>query len=217
MAAADQFTIEIRGGGGHGAAPHQTTDPILAASHVVQALQSIVSRRTDPVEPVVVSVCTINGGNSFNVIPDTVTMNGTVRTLNPLIQKEMPEMIRDVLKGVTSYFGAEFRFDYKWGYPALVNNRQALEIVRMAGNDIVGAHRVMTLNVPSMGAEDFACFTGRVPGAYFLLGVKGSGKEIFPWHNPRFDIDESALATGAAMLAACVVHAQKSNTTEKRL
>ena len=206
MAAADQFKVEIIGKGGHGAAPHQTIDPILVAAHVVQALQAVVSRQTDPIEPVVVSVCAINGGQSFNVIADRVELSGTVRALNSQVQQYIPQKIRNIIKGITSAYDAGFNFDYQWGYPALVNNGKALEAVRLAGNDIVGRQRVVNVSIPSMGAEDFACFTGRVPGAYFFLGVKRSEEEIHPWHNSRFDIDESSLSTGAAVLAGCVVH-----------
>ncbi len=205
MAAADQFKVEIIGKGGHGAAPHQTIDPILVASHIVQALQAVVSRQTDPIEPVVVSVCAINGGQSYNVIADRVMLNGTVRTMNPQVQQYIPEKIRNIIRGITSAYGAGFNFDYQWGYPALVNNGKAMEAVRVAATEITGRQRVVNISTPSMGAEDFACFTGRVPGAYFFLGVKKPGAEVYPWHNPRFDIDESALSTGAAVLAGCAV------------
>ncbi len=208
MAAADQFIIEIKGKGGHGAAPHQTIDPIVVASHVVQALQFIVSRQVDPMEPVVVSVCAIKGGQSFNIIADRVSLTGTVRTLNPRVQQQIPDRIRTIVKGVTAAFGADFSFDYEWGYPALTNNKEMLEIVRQAGYGIVGRQRVLQVDLPSMGAEDFACFTGYVPGAYFFLGAKPSDGEPYPWHNSKFNIDESALATGAAVLAGCVMQVQ---------
>lgn len=209
MAAADEFTIEIKGRGGHGAAPHQTVDPIVVSAYVIQALQLIVSRQTDPLEPVVVSVCAIKGGQSFNIIADRVTLTGTVRTLNPQVQQQMPEAIRNIVKGVTSAFGADFNFDYQWGYPLLRNNQQMLDIVRQAGRAVVGRQKVLQINMPSMGAEDFACFTGHVPGAYFFLGAQPPGGVSHPWHNPKFDIDEAALATGAAVLAGCVVKAQE--------
>ncbi|PKM44993.1 MAG: amidohydrolase [Firmicutes bacterium HGW-Firmicutes-8] len=209
MAAADEFTIEIKGRGGHGAAPHQTVDPIVVSAYVVQALQLIVSRQTDPLEPVVVSVCAIKGGQSFNIIADRVTLTGTVRTLNPQVQQQMPEAIRNIVKGVTSAFGADFNFDYQWGYPLLRNNQQMLDIVRQAGRAVVGRQKVLQINMPSMGAEDFAYFTGHVPGAYFFLGAQPPGGVSHPWHNPKFDIDEAALATGAAVLAGCVVKAQE--------
>ncbi|MFA5880796.1 MAG: amidohydrolase [Eubacteriales bacterium] len=209
MAAADEFTIEIKGRGGHGAAPHQTVDPIVVSAYVIQALQLIVSRQTDPLEPVVVSVCAIKGGQSFNIIADRVTLTGTVRTLNPQVQQQMPEAIRNIVKGVTSAFGADFNFDYQWGYPLLRNNQQMLDIVRQAGRAVVGRQKVLQINMPSMGAEDFAYFTGHVPGAYFFLGAQPPGGVSHPWHNPKFDIDEAALATGAAVLAGCVVKAQE--------
>lgn len=209
MAAADEFIIEIKGRGGHGAAPQQTIDPILVSSHVVQALQSIASRMVDPLEPVVISICSIHGGQSFNVIPDNVILKGTVRTLNPNVQQEIPDRIRKIVKGVVSAFGAGFSLDYQWGYPALVNNRQILDIVRQAGKEIIGKHRILSISSPSMGAEDFASFSQRAPGAYFFLGVRKNDSEIYPWHNSRFDIDESALAKGAALLAGCAIRAQE--------
>lgn len=209
MAAADRFTIEIQGQGGHGAAPHQAVDPVVIAAHVTLALQSIVSRQTDPVEPVVVSVCSINGGNSYNVIPDRVVLIGTVRTIDPNVQKKMPDKIRDIVKGITQSFGADFSFDYKYGYPALANNTQMVEVVRQAGNETVGRQRTLKVAVPSMGAEDFACFTAKVPGAYFFLGARPVHGEVYPWHNPRFDIDESVLSVGASLMAGCVFKAQE--------
>lgn len=210
MAAADQFTIEVTGKGGHGAAPHQTVDPVVAAAQVILALQSVVSRQTDPVEPAVVSICAVHGGQSFNVIADRVTLTGTVRTLNPNIQKTIPERIRTITEGITSAFGAESKLDYQWGYPILVNNGDMLKIAMQAGRDIAGRQKVINMAVPSMGAEDFACYTGRIPGAYFFLGVSPPGGDVFPWHNCRFDIDESALATGTAVLTGCVLQAQET-------
>ncbi len=209
MAAADQFTVTIRGRGGHGAAPHQTVDPVVVSSHVIQALQAVVSRQVDPLDPVVVSICAVHGGSSFNVIAESVTLTGTVRTLNPAVQQLMPERIRTIVKGVTSAFGADYAVDYQWGYPVLVNHKTMLDIVRQAGREILGRQRILPVSQPSMGAEDFACFTGRVPGAYVFLGMKPPGKEPFPWHSPRFNIDESALASGAAVLAGCAVKAQE--------
>jgi len=210
MAAADQFTIEILGRGGHGASPHQTVDPIVIAAHVIQALQSIVSRQTDPLEPVVVSVCAIHGGSSFNVIANRVTLTGTVRTLNSLVQQQMPERLRAIIAGVTKAFGADFTLDYQCGYPVLINDPKVLKVATQAGIDIVGGPRIMPVTVPTMGAEDFACFTSRIPGAYFFLGVKPAAGDVYPLHNPRFDIDETALQTGAAVLAACVLRAQET-------
>ena len=209
MAAADQFTIEIKGKGGHGASPHQTVDPILTSAHVIQALQAIVSRQINPLEPVVVSVCSIHGGDSFNVIPDAVKLTGTVRTLNSQIQQEMPERMEAILKGIASAFRANIRLEYKWGYPVLVNNPKMLEVVQKAGTEIVGLGRIVSVDAPTMGAEDFACYTEVVPGAYYFLGVQRASVEPVPWHNPRFDIDEAALSTGAAVLAGCVLQAQK--------
>lgn len=215
MAAADVFTLEIKGKGGHGAVPHQAVDPILTASHVILALQSIVSRQTDPVEPVVLSICSISGGHSFNVIPDRVVLKGTVRTLNKDLQREMPERIRTVVGGVTSSLGADFELDYEYGYPSLVNNTTMVEVVRNTGCHIVGRERTFDIGTPSMGAEDFACFVEKVPGAFFFLGIKPGQRETYPWHNPRFDIDESVLSVGAAMLAGCVFKAQEILTKEE--
>lgn len=209
MAAADRITIEIKGPGGHGASPHQTVDPIVVAAHVTLALQNLVSRQTDPVEPVVVSICSINGGNSHNVIPDKVVLIGTVRTIDPNIQKVMPDKIRGIVSGITSAFGANFSFDYQYGYPALVNNTEMVEVVRQAGYEAVGRQHTLNVAAPSMGAEDFAYFCSQVPGAYFFLGAMPNNGEAYPWHNPRFDIDESVLSIGAGLMAGCVFKAQE--------
>lgn len=207
MAAADEFIITIKGKGGHAANPHQAVDTILAAAQAVQALQAIASRQVDPVEPVVVSVCSIHGGTAFNVLAEEVQLQGTVRTINPNLQQQMPDMMRQILGGITGAFGASYELEYKFGYPALVNNPQLLASISEAAREALGPNRVLPFATPSMGSEDFACYAQKVPGAYIFLGARPAEGEIYPWHHPKFNINEEVLPMGAAVVTAAVLKA----------
>lgn len=202
MAAADKFVVDIIGEGGHGAAPHQAVDAVVVAAQVVLALQSVVSRQVDPLAPAVVSIGTIDGGNRYNVIADRVTLTGTIRTLNPVLRERIPELIQRLVRGVTSAYGARFQFDYTRGYPVMINDPEMTDFARTAAAEILGPDSVATILEPSMGGEDFAYFLQQVPGCYAYLGTSriGATRRI-PWHHPRFNIDEEALAIGAAYLA----------------
>lgn len=207
MAAADEFIITVKGRGGHAANPHQTVDTILVAAQAVQALQSITSRQVDPVEPMVLSVCSIHGGTTFNVLAEEVRLQGTVRTLNPNLQQQVPGMMRKILDGVTGAYGAAYELDYRFGYPALVNDQSLLATVGEAAKEVLGPNRVMQFTAPSMGSEDFACYAEKVPGAYFFLGARPEAGDIFPWHHPKFNINEEVLPVGVAVVAAAVLRA----------
>ncbi|MHB1127125.1 MAG: M20 metallopeptidase family protein [Bacillota bacterium] len=201
MAAADMFVLEVHGKGGHGASPHQTVDAVMVAAEVIQSLQTIVSRRVDPLEPSVISVGTINGGYKNNIIADKVVMTGTVRTLDPDLRLRMPEEIKRVIDGIGAAHGATCSLEYQWGFPPLVNNSIMADLIREAGNEVVGTGKTLPVPRPSMGGEDFAYFAQKVPGAYFYLGVGKKDQVMHPWHNARFDLDESALPVGAAVIA----------------
>lgn len=207
MAAADEFSITIKGKGGHAANPHQAVDAILVAAQAVQALQAVASRQVNPTEPVVLSVCSIHGGTTFNVLAEEVQLLGTVRTLNPNLQQRMPGMMRKILDGVTGAYGAAYELDYRFGYPALVNNAELLKVVTETAQEVLGPNKVMHFTAPSMGSEDFACFAEKVPGAYFFLGARPGSGEVFPWHHPKFTIDEQALPVGVSVVTAAVLKA----------
>ncbi|KXS44126.1 MAG: amidohydrolase [Candidatus Frackibacter sp. T328-2] len=200
MAAADKFTVKIKGQGGHGAAPHQTVDPIIVTTHVIQALQTIVSRQVDPLEAVVLSIGELQGGSSFNVIAEEVNFAGTVRTLNSELRKKMPQLIEKTISGVVDSFNAEYDLTYEKGYPILNNDKEMVNYLEDVSDQIIGKRKTLQLNNPSMGGEDFAYYAQKVPGVFAHLGVGKSSGEIYPWHHPKFNLDEAALSMGTAIL-----------------
>ena len=202
MACADMFSLTIIGKGGHGAVPHVTIDPILVAGHVITALQGIASRKINAMDPVILSICTIRGGVGNTIIPDTVEMGGTVRLFDAGIRDRMPSMMEEVIRGVTSAFGAAYRFDYIRGYPATVNDAGFTALVRAAACEILGADNVRELATPRMPSEDFSYFLERVPGTFALLGARPPDREPAPSHSAVFDIDENALRAGVMIHAA---------------
>jgi len=201
MAAADNFRLTILGSGGHGAMPHRAVDAILVASHTVAALQTLVSRYKDPLEPLVVTVGKIQGGTASNVVADTVTLDGTVRTLDPQLRSVMPSRIEKMAAGICTAFGASASNEYLFGYPMLVNNEEMTRLAMRVAQETLGPETVITLERPMMGGEDFAYFLEKVPGAFVFLGT-GSVEYHHPLHHPCFDMNEEILVKGAHLLAA---------------
>jgi len=204
MASPDLFELEIMGKGGHGAYPHLAIDPITIAAYVITTLQSVVSRRINPVEPVVITIGSINGGNLYNIIPNSVKISGTVRTLNERIRKQIPIEMENVIKGVTSTHGAKYDFKYIRKYPVLVNNHEMADIAQQAFSKILGAENVRELEQPSMGAEDFAYLAQEVPSSYVYLGIAEDENNPVLHHNPKFkweDKNLKILAQGYAQIA----------------
>jgi amidohydrolase len=197
MAQSDSIRLVITGRGGHASQPHLAVDPILAASHVVIAAQSVASRFVDPVQPVVVSFTTIHGGTTHNVIPDTVELKGTVRTIDRDVQRAVKARLQEVCEETCRLFGASGAFEYLDGYPPLVNHPEVIGLVDSVAREAFGAERVRTIP-PVMGGEDFARYVQAVPGAFVMLGI-GNGHP-FPHHNARFDIDEAALPLGVRLM-----------------
>jgi len=202
MAAADIFELTVLGKGGHGAAPHQGVDAIAVASQVIQSLQLISSRMTEPTEPVVLTIGTIKGGEGFNIIAGEVKMQGTVRTFSPSLRDKMKDIMEKIVNGVTSSFDAGYKLDYFHSYPALVNDNKIMDIVEGASREVLGDEGVVWLEKPFMGSEDFSCYLEHVPGAYVFLGARQEeSKEVYPWHHYNFDINEDALSIGAGLLS----------------
>ena len=196
FASADEFTIKITGKGGHGAAPHQTIDPVVAAAHVTLALQTIVSRKTHPLKSAVVTVGQIHGGVRHNIISDTATLNGTCRALEKPVRSMIQKEIRAIAKGVTSALGAWADVEWRDGYPPTVNDSKMTELVRAAAADVVGKGNVVEQDI-TMGAEDMSYVLERVPGCYWLLGSANAKKGLdYPHHSARFDFDEESLPIG---------------------
>ena len=201
MASTDTTFIKVRGKGGHGAMPHKANDPIMAAAAIIQGLQTLVSRKVDPLEPVVVSFGSIHGGAANNVIPEFVEMTGTVRTFNPEVRAEMPAMMRKLVEEIASAYGTEAELVYREDLPTVINSDELAAWARAPLNKVFGENGVICPTL-STGAEDFAVFLEDVPGVFLFIGVGNEAKGIVnQWHNPRFDIDEDALPLGAAALA----------------
>ncbi|MBN6189004.1 amidohydrolase [Aneurinibacillus sp. BA2021] len=199
MAASDKFTLTIQGKGGHAALPQQTIDSIAVGSQVVTNLQHIVSRNTDPLDQVVVSVAQFTAGTTFNVIPDTVLIRGTVRTLDQDIRSSLPALMERVIKGITEAHGAAYDFDYVFGYHPVINHEQTTAFVESIVLDTLGEHTIDRMR-PNMGGEDFSAFQQHVPGTFFYIGAGNKEKGIiYPHHHPKFTIDEDALATGVTL------------------
>jgi amidohydrolase len=197
MAQPDAFTITVNGKGGHGSMPHQTVDPIHAAAQIVVGAQSIISRNLDPLDPGVLSFGTIQGGTISNIIPENVTLTGTVRSFDPAVKKMIREKLEQMIDGTARAFGAEARLVYEDGYPPVVNPPEMTEFVRKTAERLFGADRVLAMR-PVMGGEDFSYFLQSVPGAFFFFGA-GDGCP-YPHHHPSFDIDEKALPDAALLM-----------------
>lgn len=202
MACADLFTLTIIGRGGHGAMPHTAVDPVFVSGHVITALQGIRSRQVGATDSVVLSICTISAGEGMTIIPDTVEMGGTVRMFNPALRKKMPSMMEEIIRGVTSAFGAKYDLNYIHGYPATVNDPEFTTLALSAAEAALGSENVRRLEHPRMPSEDFSFFLERVPGAFAILGARPPDKEPAPSHSPLSDIDEEALKAGLKVHAA---------------
>ncbi|MFP4481188.1 MAG: M20 family metallopeptidase [Thermovirgaceae bacterium] len=200
MAAVDTMKITITGEGGHGAVPHRTRDAIVAAASVIQNLQTVVSRKVSPFDQAVVSLGTIHGGKANNVIADRVELTGTVRTYDPRTRERMPRLLENIIGHTCSALDTEGVVDYFFDLPALVNDAKCAEIGRKAALEALGPDSVVE-PVPSGGGEDFAIYLQQVPGAFFFLGVSPTDEPSREWHHPEFDVDETCLSAGAALLA----------------
>ena len=199
LAQADNFSLVVKGKGGHGAMPHTAVDPILAAAQIIVNCQSIVSRNVDPLKPCVVTFGTINGGTTHNIIPAEVAMAGTVRTFDLTVQALAERRLREIAEETAKAFGASCRVEYMTGYPAVVNDAAMVDFVTDVAKRVLGEGCLPPFD-PVMGGEDFAYYLQKVPGAFIFLGA-GDGRE-FPHHHPAFDIDEQALPLGTLLLTS---------------
>jgi amidohydrolase len=196
MAAADRFEFTIKGVGGHGARPQATVDPIVVGAHIITAMQTLVSRETDPTVPAVVSFGAFLAGEAFNVIPNTAVLRGTVRSFEQEERERLAARIEALVRGIAGAMRAEIEFDYHFGYPPTVNDPVMTELVREAAREAVGDENVVEEDL-HMGAEDMSYFLEAVPGCFFYVGSKNPDKGlIWGHHHPRFDIDEESLGNG---------------------
>lgn len=206
LASADRFTIRIMGRSGHAASPHLVRDPIVATGHLITQIHSIVSREVNPLESAVITIGKVSGGTAFNIIPDGVELLGTVRSLTPETREKMKERIEQMAQGVARSFGVEYQFNFEYGYPVLINDPGMIGLVASACAKGVGEENVVAV-LPSMGAEDFAYYLEKVPGAFFRLGIRNESKGIIhPYHSSLFDIDEDVLPFGVEMFIRIIDH-----------
>lgn len=201
MASADEIYITIKGKGGHAAAPHLTADTILIASQLIVSLQQIISRNRNPLNPSVLSICSIQGGHTTNVIPSEVKLMGTFRALDEEWRFKAHELIRQQATGLVHAMGGELDLHIDVGYPSVYNNEALNKVARKLAEDFAGKEKVETTEV-RMGAEDFGYYTQHIPGCFYRLGVMNVEKGITSGvHTPTFNIDESAIETGMGMMA----------------
>jgi amidohydrolase len=200
MASVDRVRIVIRGRGGHGAKPHRAADPVVAAAHVVTALQTIVSREVSPVQAAVITIASIRSGEAFNVIPEEAILTGTIRTFDAELRSSMPARIARVARGVASGLQCRADVEVRAGNPAVINDARAAAIARRAAVRVVGERQVVEPE-PTMGGEDMACYFEKAPGCFVFVGSENAeGGFTEPHHSPRFDFDERALAIGCEFL-----------------
>ena len=199
LAAADMFEIKIKGKGGHGAAPQGTVDSVVVASHLIQALQTIVSRNTNPLESTVVTIGKINGGHNFNIIAEEVTLSGTARAYTEENRTLIKTRMADIIDGIAKTYNAEILFDYEDGYPPTINHSEPAAKVLKAAEKVVGQGTGPPFL--SMGGEDFSYYLQKVPGCYFFIGSSPDEKKLFetPHHCSHFNMDERALLVGPSI------------------
>ncbi|WP_096199573.1 amidohydrolase [Bacillus sp. FJAT-45350] len=204
MAAGDTFEIEIFGKGGHGGMPHTTVDPLLAGCQLVMSLQQIVSRRIDPNEAAVVSVCSFNSGEASNVISDSAKITGTVRTFDENVRDQIEETIGTLVNTTCQGVGATSSYTYSRGYPSLKNDPEETRRIERLAKNIVDENQVV--HIPKItGMEDFAYYLKEVPGTFVFVG--GGNPEInaiYPHHHPKFDVDERAIITIGQLFISAV-------------
>ena len=204
LAAADEFELTIRGSGGHAAAPHFTVDPIALSGLAINAIHQIVSRRINPLESGVITIGSIHGGIASNVIPETVTMTGTIRSYTPEIRKQLHEELQKAVN-VVEAMGGKAELTIHIGYPPTVNNPEATEVMFAATRSLLGEDNVKQADMV-MGAEDFSYMAQAAPGCFLRIGVKNpTWDRQYPVHRADFRMDEDALPVGAASLAAAAL------------
>ncbi|HWP12440.1 MAG TPA: M20 aminoacylase family protein [Ramlibacter sp.] len=205
MAATDEIVIKVSGRGGHAAIPHLTVDPVVMTAQIISALQSIASRNLNPLDALVVSVCSMETSqtNVFNVIPDFVKLIGTVRSFRPETRDMAEKRIKEIVGGVAQAMGGRADIEYKRGYPSTINSELEAQFAAKVGERVFGKQNVFTDAEPTMGGEDFSYMLQARPGAYVFLGQGGGPNNCF-LHNPGYDFNDEVIPLGAGFLAALV-------------
>ena len=207
MASMDRFLIKVIGKGCHGAYPQMGVDPIVMAGEIILSLQKIASREINTNEPIIVSICRINGGFSQNIIPDMVELEGTVRATNNETRKFIAKRIEEIVKGITTANRGTYEIEYDFKYPAVINDKEFNRFFLESAKKIVETENILELPTPVMGGEDMAYFLEKAPGTFFFLSnpkVYPDGK-IYPHHNPKFDVDENYFHIGTALFVQTIL------------
>ncbi len=200
MAASDPFTIDVIGKGVHASLPHEGIDPFLISSQILTNLQTIVSRNIDPFEHAVVSVGQISGGTRYSVIPERVKMEGTVRTFNDRVRKEVSERVKTIACKTAEALGGKAEVNYRFGYSQTVNDSKMVEVAEHSIREILGKENFINIERPAPTGEDFSYFAREIPGVFMWLGCKKEGEDNFPLHSPYFNFDEEILAEGSKVM-----------------
>jgi amidohydrolase len=201
MASSDEIYLTVIGKGGHGAAPELAIDPVVIASHIIIALQQIISRNASPKQPTVLTFGKIIANGATNIIPDEVKISGTFRALNEIWRKEGLEKIKKMAEGIAESMGGKCDVNISHGYPYLENNPELTRRIRKAAEEYVGKENVVDIDL-TLGSEDFAYYSHVVPASFYRLGTGNAAKGITAYvHSPHFDIDEDALNIGPGLMA----------------
>lgn len=201
LGSSDELSITVKGKGGHGAHPDTVVDPILLSSQIVQALQMLVSRELAADQAGVVSICAISGGKSFNIVPDTVEMKGTIRALDPKVREHLLKRIPEICKGVAMAGRGDADVEIKLGPPPLISDNEWVDRVKRCGSKLLGEKNVVELEYPSMGAEDFAFVMEKSKGVFVRFGARSENGPYGGLHSPHFYCDRKALTTGILTLS----------------
>jgi len=204
----DTWNATILGTGGHGAYPHTTIDPFSLLAHVIMGLNGIISRRLNPFEPAVISIGAIHGGEAENVIPDKVSLKGTIRFTSLDVQKQIRAELQRVFD-ITRSLGGNYELRFDFGGPPMVNDKTVSRVIEQVGKDLLGEDNVHEMH-KTLGAEDYGEFLKHAPGAMYTLGTMIEGREVYELHHPKFDIDERALPIGTAVLVETTMRFLKS-------
>ena len=205
FASIDNFTISVKGKGGHGAIPQLAIDPIVIGAQIVNSLQTIVSRQINPLIPIVISVCSFHSGTGENIIPEGATLKGTVRTYDREVRQRLAALMDAIIKGIVESYGGNYDFQYNMAYPAVFNDKETTDMMIASVEKILGKDSIAD-TMPTMGGEDFAYFAQSVPSTYIRLGCSNVEKGIIhPLHNSRFNVDEDCILTGIQVLSQFTV------------
>lgn len=206
MASYDKFILKVKGKGCHGSTPEKGIDPITISTNIVNAIQTIVSREISATKPAVITIGKINGGFAYNIIPDTVEMEGTIRATEEEIRQLLSSRIEKVSKDIAEAMNGECEYEIVWGAPPVINDKEVTDMVIESAKKVLGDEGVISeFDAPNMGGEDVAHYLNKVPGTFFFLGSNNPKKHTdIPHHNPKFDIDEDVMWKGSAIFVQTV-------------